>query len=353
MEVSRGLKGVTAVKTSISDIDGEEGALQYRTTGLAECMKHSFEKVSHYIWENEWREQKISFEENRFLSNSVKTMIQTLAADQSLIATIRSAVSMVDISVDEWPVSRKTAERLTAVMPSIVACAYRAKQDKLFVEPRTDLGHVENFLYMINGQMPSEEQTAALESYMIATMEHGLNASTFTSRVVISTQSDAYSAAAAAIGALKGPLHGGAPTGVMAYLDKVNKSSVATVIDEKLQNGEKIMGFGHRVYNTTDPRATALKEQLLQISPRPAWVDRAVMIEEETVEHLNQRKPGRKLYANVEFYAAALMKAIGIPAELFTPIFCCSRMVGWTAHMMEQSRNNVIFRPNAKYVGDQ
>lgn len=122
---------------------------------------------------------------------------------------------------------------------------------------------------------------------------------------------------------------------------------------EKLQNGEKIMGFGHRVYKTTDPRATALKEQLLQISPRPDWVDRAVMIEEETVEHLNQLKPGRKLYANVEFYAAALMKSIGIPAELFTPIFCCSRMVGWTAHMMEQSKNNVIFRPGAKYVGDQ
>lgn len=202
---------------------------------------------------------------------------------------------------------------------------------------------------MLFGEKTSKDEVAALEAYMILTAEHGLNASTFAARVVASTQSDVYSAVIAAIGALKGPLDGGAPTGVNLYLNEVKQSTVSEVIIQKLLNGEKIMGFGHRVYKTKDPRAEALKVQFNSMDPKPDWADFTLNVEKETVRELQQLKPGRNLYANVEFYAAAIMKAIGIPDELFTSIFCCSRMVGWISHIKEQSNNNVIFRPNAHY----
>lgn len=353
MEVKHGLKGVTAVETGISQIDGEKGILHYRTTSLTDCSNHSFEEVAMYIWDGTWHGSerlKKRFLDKRDIDHSIIETINELSSKQSLIATIRSAVSMIDQAEDEWPISIDTAARLTSVLPVIVAIAYRAKKGRSLIEPRNDLSHVGNLLYMVQGKVPSDTQVDALESYMIATMEHGLNASTFASRVVLSTRSDAYSAAIAAIGALKGPLHGGAPSGVIDYLNEVNQTSVKEVIDRKLSNNEKIMGFGHRVYKTTDPRAIALKEQLMKMKPRPDWVNQAIEIEHKTVQYLNEQKPGRKLYANVEFYAAALMKAIELPSELFTPIFCCSRMVGWTAHMREQSLNNVIFRPKAKYT---
>ncbi|ARI77354.1 citrate/2-methylcitrate synthase [Halobacillus mangrovi] len=351
-----GLKGVTAIETSISHIDGKDGVLQYRGVLAKELIgKYSFEEVSFFLLKGYFPDKKElehfsqALVKHRFLSEETKKQLELIIPHQSLISAVRSAVSLLDQSNDLWPVNLEEGIQLIAKLPTIVAYIYRKKKGLNEIEPETNFGHAANFLYMLFGEEKSVNEVDALEAYMILTAEHGLNASTFAARVVTSTQSDVYSAVTAAIGTLKGPLHGGAPSGVIQYMKEAEKSSVNETIRKKLTNGEKIMGFGHRVYKTKDPRAEALKIQFNSIDPKPAWADFTLQLEKETVNELQQLKPGRELYANVEFYAAAIMKAIGISNELFTPIFCCNRMVGWVAHIIEQSEHNVIFRPNAHY----
>ncbi|UOQ93483.1 citrate/2-methylcitrate synthase [Halobacillus shinanisalinarum] len=351
-----GLKGVTAVETELSDIDGKTGRLYYRHQSVEEIVgARGFEEVCYFLLEGEFPDSrelqwmKELLVKERSIDNELKAWIEQLTNKQSIVATIRSAISCLDRSKDQWPIQTSEAIRLIAKLPTVVAYSYRSKMNLKPVEPLNELDHVENFLYMLFGTRKTREEVRALEAYMVLTAEHGMNASTFASRVVISTGSDLYSAVIAAIGALKGPLHGGAPTGVLDYIEDVKHQPVEEVIRKKLTNHEKVMGFGHRVYKAKDPRAEALKAQLMKIEPKPNWVDFTLKVESETVNWLDELKPGRKLYANVEFYAAALMKAIEIPADLFTPIFCSSRIVGWSAHIMEQSRNNTIFRPAAKY----
>ena len=317
----------------------------------------NFDEVSYYLLygrfarSEELRHYSDSLVKERNLDEYIKSYIDALIQKQSLVATIRSAISALDQSEDSWPVQTVNVVQLIAKVPSIVAYAYRRKNGLEPIEADQQLSHAANFLYMLFGEEKTAAEVDALETYMILTAEHGMNASTFASRVVMSTGSDVFSAVTAAIGALKGPLHGGAPAGVLEYLADVDQSAVKEVIERKLNDHEKIMGFGHRVYKTEDPRAAALKQKLISLNPRPDWVENTLKIEQETVHYLNQVKPGRNLYANVEYYAAAIMKAIGIPNELFTPIFCSSRIVGWLAHCKEQSEDNVIFRPNAKYIG--
>ncbi|WP_176142527.1 citrate/2-methylcitrate synthase [Halobacillus hunanensis] len=355
-----GLKGVTAAETCLSQINGEKGELYYRDQSVHDLVgRYSFEEISYFFIKgrfpdsNELQSLKKVLIKERSLSSEIKKWIDHLVKKQSITAIIRSAVSFLDDSEDRWPIQTHEAYRLLAKLPTIVAYSYRKKMNLETVEPDHQLGHVENFLYMLFAERKTKEEVQALETYMILTAEHGMNASTFSGRVVTSTQSDIYSGITAAIGALKGPLHGGAPTGVLDYIDEVKQKSVEEVIKAKLANGEKVMGFGHRVYKATDPRAEALKAMLLIIEPKPNWIDFTLKTEKETFQWLSDLKPGRRLYANVEYYAASLMKAIGIPSELFTPIFCCSRIVGWTAHIIEQSRNNTIFRPEAKYMGNK
>ncbi|WP_163526149.1 citrate/2-methylcitrate synthase [Halobacillus ihumii] len=352
-----GLKGVTAVETCLSQINGEKGELYYRDQSVHDLVgSYSFEEISYFLMKgkfpnsNELQSLKKVLTKERSISSEMKKWIDHLVKKQSITATIRSAVSFLDDSEDRWPIQTHEAYRLLAKLPTIVAYSYRKKMNLETIEPDYQLDHVGNFLYMLFAERKTKEEVQALETYMILTAEHGMNASTFSGRVVTSTQSDIYSGITAAIGALKGPLHGGAPTGVLDYIDEVKQKSVEEIIKVKLANDEKVMGFGHRVYKAKDPRAEALKAKLLTIEPKPNWIDFTLKIEKETVQWLNDLKPGRKLYANVEYYAASLMKAIGIPAELFTPIFCCSRIVGWTAHIIEQSRNNTIFRPEAKFL---
>jgi citrate synthase len=207
---------------------------------------------------------------------------------------------------------------------------------------------------MLTGKRHSSALIRALEGYMILTMEHGMNASTFTSRVVSSTESDMVSAVTGAIGAMKGPLHGGAPTGVIDMLNEISNKEVAEIwIRQKLERKENLMGFGHRVYRTRDPRAEALSEITKQIGADDEWLELAYYVEKLAVQLLEEYKPGRRINTNVEFYAAAVMKAIDMSPSLFTPTFTVSRMVGWTAHVIEQSLNNTIFRPEAKYIGKQ
>ncbi len=207
---------------------------------------------------------------------------------------------------------------------------------------------------MLTGELPSFTHVKALEAYMILTMEHGMNASTFTSRVVSSTESDMVSAVTGAIGAMKGPLHGGAPTGVIDMLNEIKeKENAERWIRRKLEKKEYLMGFGHRVYKTRDPRAEVLSTICQRIGQDDAWLNLAGYVEKMAILLLNEYKPGRKLYTNVEFYAAAVMKALNMSPDLFTPTFTVSRMVGWAAHVIEQSLDNTIFRPEAKYIGNR
>ncbi|RBW70081.1 citrate synthase/methylcitrate synthase [Bacillus taeanensis] len=359
--VQRGLKNVVAAETAISLVDGENGQLIYRGYQAKElALNFSFEEITYLLWHgnlpNEKEHQELSelLKKNRSLPPYVVRLLQTLPNDMEMMSQIRTAVSALGTKEFSWKPTIEQAIKLTAVIPTITAMIYRKGSCKEMVQPNMDLNHVENYLYMLTGELPTAAHAKALEVYMILTMEHGMNASTFTSRVVSSTESDIVSAVSGAIGAMKGPLHGGAPTGVIDMLNEIKeKENAEAWIRKKLERNEYLMGFGHRVYKTRDPRAEALSAITKRIGKNDQWLDLASYVEELAVQLLNEYKPGRNLYTNVEFYAAAVMRAIDMSPSLFTPTFTVSRMVGWTAHVIEQSLDNTIFRPSAKYVGRQ
>ncbi|WP_429874601.1 citrate synthase/methylcitrate synthase [Fictibacillus sp. NRS-1165] len=361
MIMEKGLKGVVAAQTSISHVDGIQGKLLYRGLDIGEVTKHySFEETAYFLWhgrfpgEPERTQLKNELKQNRVLCDSMKEVIDHLPKGMDLMSVIRTAISSEGTEKYGWKPTISQAIRLTALVPSIIAYRTRRMAGKPFLSPREDLDHVENYLFMINGTAPLKAHAEALETYMILTLEHGMNASTFAARVTASTESDLVSAATSAIGTMKGPLHGGAPSGVIALLDEISQAGdPEKVIREKLIRGEKLMGFGHRVYKTLDPRAMALKERLLNMSGKDQWLDLALETERTAVALLQEFKPGRSLYTNVEFYAAAIMKAIQMDEQLFTPTFTASRMVGWTAHVLEQSEDNAIFRPESVYIGPE
>jgi citrate synthase len=241
-------------------------------------------------------------------------------------------------------------------MAAVVAHAYRLKQGKEIVEPKPEHGLAEGFLYMLEGQEPSAARVAGLNAYLVAVAEHGLNASTFTGRVVISTDSDMVSALTAAIGALKGPKHGGVPGPVLKMLEEIGTPENADAfIRREIDANRRIMGFGHRVYKVRDPRAALLSdaaERMADVTGDRALLDLTKSVEETTVRVLAEKKPGRDLYANVELYAALILHAVGVPSELFTPIFAIGRTSGWTAHMIDQLiTDNRLIRPASLYVG--
>ncbi|MDR6998349.1 citrate synthase/methylcitrate synthase [Neobacillus niacini] len=357
----KGLKNVVAAETAISLVDGEQGRLIYRGYNAKELALHySFEEVAYLIWfgylPGDQEKQIVSelLANNRYLPSYIYSLIQTLPLDMEIMSQVRTAISALGTKEFGWKPTIEQAIRLTAVIPVITAMIYRKVNGKEIVKPSKEMGHVENYLYMLTGERPSFAYTKALEAYMILTMEHGMNASTFTSRVVSSTESDIVSAVTGAIGAMKGPLHGGAPTGVIDMLNEIkDKETAETWIRQKLERKEYLMGFGHRVYKTRDPRAEALSEIVKQVGADDASLELASYVEQLAVQLLEEYKPGRKLNTNVEFYAAAVMKAIDMSPSLFTPTFTVSRMVGWTAHVIEQSLDNTIFRPEAKYIGKQ
>jgi citrate synthase len=252
-----------------------------------------------------------------------------------------------DIDADELA---DQALGLCAVVPTILAAAHRLREGNEPVEPRADLGHAANYLYMLTGEVPTPEHARAIEQYMILTIDHGFNASTFTARVVTSTGADLGAAIVAAIGALSGPLHGGAPSRALDLLDAIGTPERADAyIRHAVENGERIMGFGHRVYKTEDPRSLLLRSVTERLdSPLAEF---AQSVERTVVDVLADLKPGRHLYANVEFYAGVVMYTCGIPREMFTPTFAVGRTIGWCAHVMEQAAHNRLIRPAARYVG--
>lgn len=359
--IQKGLKGIVAAETLISDIDGENGHLFYRGYEIRDITKKfSFEEAAYLLWfgrfpnEEQLNLLKYQLKQNRDLPENIRVILDLLPPSMDLMSVIRTAISAEGGNSDYgWKPTISQAIRLTALVPTIIAYRKRQLEGKEFVPHRSDLDFVANYLYTLNGKAPLAAHVEALETYMILTLEHGMNASTFSARVTASTESDLISAITAAIGTMKGPLHGGAPSGVIELLDEIALVGDAEkVIRAKLTRGEKLMGFGHRVYRTHDPRAISLKAKLLDMVGEDEWLDLAMEVEDTAINLLAELKPGRSLYTNVEFYAAAIMKAINMDLVLFTPTFTASRMVGWTAHVIEQAENNTIYRPEAKYIGD-
>ena len=357
--VNPGLKGIVAAETEISHIDGEHGKLIYRGYNILDITKkYSFEETAYLLWFGQFPSNdqlntlKTKLVSYRELPLHVEKLLSLLPPEMDLMSVLRTAISAEGLPSYTWKPTIEQAIKLTAMAPTIIAYRKNQVEGKPFIRPRSGLNHVENYLYMLTGKVPSPAHSNALETYMILTMEHGMNASTFSARVTASTESDLVSAITSAIGTMKGPLHGGAPSEVIDLLNEVNAAGDAeTVLRRKLSQGEKLMGFGHRVYRTHDPRAVALKSKLLDFGGEDPWLDLAIDVENLGVQLLQEYKPGRSLYTNVEFYAAAIMKAIQMDPELFTPTFTASRVVGWSAHVLEQSKNNVIFRPESIYTG--
>lgn len=360
MAKTKGLEGVVAAETNIGYVDGEQGRLVYRGyEAKALAVSRRYEEVACLLWHGALPEPGVlpilqaRFAGQRELPPAIRALLDALPASVGAMGAIQAATAVIGEAEGwAWPPSAAQAERLTALLPTLVAYRARSAAGLAPVAPDPTLGHAANFLYMLNGVRPADAQAEALNAYLILTMEHGLNASTFAGRVVLSTQSDLGAAVSGAVGAMKGPLHGGAPSEVLAMLDDIGTPDRAEPwIRETLVRGERLMGFGHRIYKTEDPRAAALRVVASRLAGDDPAFDLAVRVEDVAIRLLQAYKPGRKLYTNVEFYAAAILRALAMPPELFTPTFTIGRVAGWTAHLLEQASDNRIFRPQSVYTG--
>ncbi len=366
-DVPRGLEGVVAAETSVGSVRGLEGFYHYRQYSAIElATKRSFEDVWQLLFDGELAGPE---EAGRFaaevarlrrLPDGVSGLLPGLVAaahgapplDQlrtavSLLGTAEGFRATQDLGRSEI---RRDALRVCAAVPTLVAALWRTAQGENVVEPREDLGYVANYLHMLFGHEPDRRQAWAIERYLISTLDHGLNASTFTARVVTSTGADVAAAVVAGIAALSGPLHGGAPSRALDTLDAIGTPDRADAfIRQAVERGDRIMGFGHRIYKTLDPRSELMRETAEELGG--PLVEFAEQVERTVVAVLDEMKPGRQLYTNVEFYAGVVMELCGIPRELFTPTFAVSRAVGWCAHVLEQAADNRIIRPSSRYVG--
>ncbi|UOE93418.1 MULTISPECIES: citrate synthase [Bacillaceae] len=361
MSTTRGLEGVVATTSSVSSII--DSVLTYQGYNIDDLADNaSFEEVIYLLWNGrlpnaeELATLTKEIAENASLPKEITDYMKNYPnGNVHPMAALRTAVSSLalydeDADTMDEEVNRKKAIRLQAKIPTIVTAFSRIREGKEPVAPREDLGFAANFLYMLTGEEPSEIAVNAFNKALVLHADHELNASTFTARVCVATLSDMYSGLTAAIGALKGPLHGGANEAVMKMLSEIGEvENVEPYIRKALDNKEKIMGFGHRVYKDGDPRAKHLREmsqKLTQITGEPKWYEMSVKIEEIVT--------GEKgLLPNVDFYSASVYHSLGIKHDLFTPIFAVSRTSGWLAHILEQYSNNRLIRPRAEYVGPE
>jgi citrate synthase len=364
-EVPPGLAGVAVAESTVGDVRGREGFfhyLQYSAPVLA--AKRTFEDVWHLLFDGELPDgagARAFAEEIRPLRTLPDGLIPVLpgiarAGDRfDPLDALRAAYSILSLAFPPWldvdaGQLRGQAMRTCAVFPTIVAALYRLRNGREPIPPRDDLGHAANYLYMMGGEVPPEPHVRAVETYLTLTIDHGFNASTFAARVITSTGADLGSAVVGALGALSGPLHGGAPSRALDMLDEIGTPERADRwLREAVESGKRLMGFGHRVYRTDDSRSVMLRDVAESLDgDRVAF---ARQVETKAVEVLRELKPGRELYPNVEFYAGIVLDLIGMPRELFTPTFAVSRVVGWCTHVMEQAADNRLIRPKARYVG--
>ncbi len=354
-----GLEGIIGAQTAISLVDGANGRLVYQgyvIADLAEAM--SFEEVAFLLWEgrlpNRAELDALSSElaSSRELTQAATIALDALPAETDPMDVLRSVVSIQGVEHRLAKPTRPLAIHATGSFPTILATFYRRQLGLPPVKPRSDLGHAANYLYMLNGKESSPEQVRALNTYLVLLADHGMNASTFTARVIASTESDLTSCLVGAIGALKGPAHGGAPSAVMDQLEKIETADRAeTWLRDARKRKERFMGFGHRVYRVYDPRAKILKEMCRQMNPK--FYDLASKVEEVALQILHEEHPERPQSTNVEFYSAGVLQAIGLPKEFFTPTFAVARVAGWSAHVLEQAAHNRIIRPQSEYIGPE
>jgi citrate synthase len=363
-DVPPGLEGVVVAETTVGDVRGQEGFFHYRQYSAVDLAEtRSLEDVWHLLFRGALPDASgsRSFSDlvgsRRAMPPGLQALLPARAQRGAPLDVLRTAVSVLAAELGWRPTHDIGAEELydqalglCAVVPTILAAAHRLRQGLEPIAPRPDLGFAANYLAMLTGTDPSPQHARAIEQYMILTIDHGFNASTFTARVVTSTGADLGAAIVAAIGALSGPLHGGAPSRALDMLDAIGTADRAKAfIRRAVEGGERIMGFGHRVYKTDDPRSLLLRSVSAQLGG--PLVEFSQAVERTTVAVLADLKPGRQLYTNVEFYAGVVMHTCGIPREMFTPTFAAGRTIGWSTHVMEQASHNRLIRPAARYVG--
>jgi citrate synthase len=378
LPIPPGLKGVVVGTTTIGDVQGARGFYHYRQYSATDLARtRSFEDVWALVVDGELPGDRAAA--RRFLDETARQRTlpsEVLVALPAVVAAsaggvplagLRSALSLHAAATGMRPVldldpaeQRREALRIAATTPVLVAALHRVAHGQEPVASRPELGMAADLLWMLTGVDPDPVAVHALEAYLVSTIDHGYNASTFTARVVASTGADMGSCVVAALGALSGPLHGGAPSRALALLDTIRSAGTGTdhidlVVRSMLERGERIMGFGHAVYRTEDPRSALLSEMADRLAVGSAdaaeRVALAHAVESRVQELLEEHRPGRALRTNVEFYAAVVLEMCGIPPELFSSVFASSRVVGWTAHVLEQAAAHQIIRPSAQYVG--
>jgi len=358
---AKGLEGVIALESELSSIDGDKGELVYRGYNIHDLAEHAtFEEVVYLLRHGELPTQDdlddfmAHLRSERVLPAPVLDLLRNTPDDAHPMAVLRTAVSALGLYGDEADTmeeaaNHRKADRILAQIPTIIAAFARLRKGKDPVDPLDRESMAHNFLYMLNGEEPGEAAEKTFDVCLVLHADHGLNASTFTSRVIGSTLSDMYSAVSGAIGALKGPLHGGANQEVMRMLMEVDERGAdpAEYVRERLADGERIMGFGHRVYNTMDPRAAILRDMVKELSEEAGemkWYKYTTAIHETMEEEVG-------IDPNVDFFSGSTYYQLGLDPELFTTIFALSRTAGWTAHLLEQWADNRLIRPRAQYVG--
>lgn len=361
-----GLQGVVAAETRLSSVDGQLGELIIAGFPLEEIAgRATFEEMVYLLWHDRLPNSDQLAQFQRLLAAYRAIPASTLdllreAASQAVepMDALLMAASTISLRSDDEPETENhDALALVARFPTIVAAYWRLLHGQAPIVPNPELSHAANYLFMLTGDVPGEDRTRALETYLNTVVDHGLNASTFTARVIISTGSDLVSAIVGAVGALKGPLHGGAPGPALDMVFEIGEvANAERVLRAKLDTGERLMGFGHRVYKVRDPRADVLSlaaEKLYRADGDMQLYNLVQHVEQTAVVLLEEYKPGRNLKTNVEFYTALLLHGLDLPTDLFSPTFAISRCAGWIAHAMEQQATGRIMRPQSAYIGER
>ncbi|WP_327719790.1 citrate synthase [Streptomyces sp. NBC_00490] len=370
VNVPRGLAGVVVTDTALGDVRGLEGFYHYRQYSAVDLARtRGFEDVWYLMVHGgdlpdaaQLSAFTAQTAELRRLPEDVRAVLPALAAASGAsgpLAGLRTALSLFGASKGFRPVydidtDQRRADTIAAAaaVPTLLTALYRLGQGLEPVEPRADLPYAANYLYMLTGSEPDADRARAIEQYLISTIDHGFNASTFTARVIASTGADVAAALAGAVGALSGPLHGGAPSRALDTLDAIgSRDRIDPWIRQHVLAGDRIMGFGHPVYRTEDPRSRMLRGIAEQFGG--PLVDFATEVEQRVEAILAELKPGRELHTNVEFYAGVVMELCGLPRQMFTPTFAAARVVGWGANILEQAEDSKIIRPAARYVGPE
>jgi citrate synthase len=369
-DVPRGLKGVVVTETEIGDVRGLEGFYHYRQYSAIDLAEQRpLEDAWRLLFDGALPETEAEREAFTDEIRPLRDIPADVAAVLPAIASagdhftplnaLRTAVSLTATAEGFKPcldidhaTLRGNAMRISALVPTFITALYRLRQGLEPVMPHPELPYAANYLYMLTGEEPTPEHARAIEQYLISTIDHGFNASTFTARVVASTGADLGAGVVAGICALSGPLHGGAPSRALDTLDAIGHPDKADAwLRNAVERGDRIMGFGHPVYKTDDPRSVMLRGVAERIGPDSGLVQFAKKVERTVVDVLAELKPGRALYTNVEYYAGVVMELVGLPREMFTPTFASSRVIGWCANILEQATDNRIIRPSARYVG--